>query len=86
MPRLAELLAYFNCALVIMPEQETAFHNDINVLQMADVRQGIASSSASEACSIESTPVPIASRPADVSANISHSRNSGCQCEFRIDI
>ena len=42
MPRLAELLAYFNSALVIMPEHETAFHNDINDLQKADVRQGIA--------------------------------------------
>ena len=52
MPRLAEILAYFNCALVIMPEHETAFHNDINVLQKADVRQGIAVARDSWSCSI----------------------------------
>ncbi len=41
MPRFAELLAYLHCMLIIVPEHEAAFYNDINVLQKTDVRKRI---------------------------------------------
>ena len=45
MPRFAELLPYLHLMLVMVLEHQTAFHNDINALQEADVRQRITADS-----------------------------------------